>query len=268
MGSQAGTHRLYDPSKSRTYAQGAGETFSFSYGDKDSLSGNVGRDGVQIGGLYVANQAIELPTTVSPDMVTDAADGILGLGFQSINSIYQGSTASPQPTWFENVLPQLRQPLFTVNLKVGTAGKYNFGTIDETAYKAGTMQYVPVDSSGGYWGFASTDYAIGSGSVQTNSASRVAIADTGSSLMFVDPAVHNAFYANVAGKSVDSSTGMTTFPCSETLPDFHVAIGDQMATIPGHLLNWKPDTAAGSTFSLSSPSLSLARQPLFSFSSL
>ena len=141
---------------------------------------------------------------------------------------------------------RLTNPVFTCNLKAGKAGTFQFGQVDNTAYKDGTLWYSKVDNSTGYWGFDSTQYAVGSGSTQTNSNSdSMAIADTGSSLLFVNPAPFNAFYANVNGQTVDKTTGMTTYPCSETLPDFHVSLGTQMATIPGSMLNYMPDSNKG-----------------------
>ena len=221
-------------------------SFKLSYGDNTSLSGAVAKEEVKIGGLIVDGQTIELPDSVSSGITADNSDGIIGLGFQSINSISENGKLSPQPTWFENVMWQLVNPLFTANLKTGMSGYFKFGQIDNTAYKDGTLWYSKVNNSTGYWGFDSSQYAIGSGSTQTNGNSNsMAIADTGSSLLFVNPAPFNAFYANVNGKTTDSSTGMTTYPCSETLPDFHVSLGDQMATIPGFLLNYMPDSNKG-----------------------
>lgn len=221
-------------------------SFTLSYGDNTSLSGGVAKEQIKVGGLIVDGQAIELPNTVSSGITADNSDGIIGLGFRSLNSISQNGKLSPQPTWFENVMWQLVNPLFTANLKVGKSGYFKFGQIDTTAYKDGTLWYTKVDNSTGLWGFESSQYAVGDGSTQTNSNSdSMAVADTGSSLLFVNPAPFNAFYANVNGKNVDQSTGQTIYPCSETLPDFHVSIGAQMATIPGFMLNYSPDSNKG-----------------------
>ena len=243
---EQGSHTLYNPAKSKTHSATKGLTFSENYGDGTSLDGTVVRDTVQIGGLYVQNQAIQLPSSVDSDTTTNNADGILGLAFQPLNSITEGGKPAPQPTWFENVMSQLVSPLFTVNLKSGKAGYYKFGQIDQTAFKDGTMWYTPIDNSSSTWAFQSDQYAIGNGETQQNLKNNsLAIADTGTSIFFVNTAPFNAFYANVKGKSFDASTGMTTYPCSETLPDFHVSVGNQMITVPGFLLNYMPDTNKG-----------------------
>ena len=202
----------------------------------------MGSDTVQVGGITVEKQSLELPNSVSSGLMSDKSDGMLGLAFQSINSI----TPNPQPTFFENAIPQLAQPVFTVNLKPGINGHYQFGDIDYTAFHANQLQYVEVNTSAGYWQFDSASYAVGSGNIQTNGGASQAIVDTGSSMLYVDPAAVNAYYGKVKGSVIDPRTNMIAYPCSEQLPDYHVAIGSQMATIPGALLNWKPDETAGS----------------------
>ena len=63
-----------------------------------------------------------------------------------------------------------------------------------------------------------------------------AIADTGSSLLMLDPAIVNNYYAQVT-TSTDDQQGKI-FPCDTALPDFSFGIGDNMAIIPGSLLNY------------------------------
>ena len=213
------------------------------------MVGDVATDTVVIGGVAVAYQAFELPTGVSSATVADLADGIVGLGFQKINSICsiggtppagvpntcpQGYVPNPRPTWFENAKGVLQSGLFTANLKNGTAGYYNFGSIDRTAAK-GDIKYTAIDSSQGYWQFPSKSYKVGNGATQTNNGMD-GIADTGTSLLMLDPDVASAYYAQVQGAKQDTSG--YTFPCGSKLPDFTVAMGDYMATIPGDLINY------------------------------
>jgi hypothetical protein len=55
----------FDPSKSSTFKKLDGETWSISYGDSSSASGDVGTDVVNLGGLKVENQAVELAKELS-----------------------------------------------------------------------------------------------------------------------------------------------------------------------------------------------------------
>ena len=218
---------MYDPSKSPTYHAVTGATFAVNYGDGSQTYGTVGTDTVEVGGISVQNQAIELPYAVSASFANDTnSNGILGLAFQSDNTI----KPTPQPTFFESAIPSLQAPVFTANLKAGTAGNYQFGFIDNTAY-SGSLHYTPVVNSAsatGLWAF------------NTNPGANVAIADTGSSLLLLDDDIVGAYWAPVPGHTSDA-TGIT-FPCDTQLPDFHIQLGDYTATIAGELINYAPTT--------------------------
>jgi hypothetical protein len=79
-------HEYYTSSKSSTYKVLSGETWSISYGDGSSASGVVGTDTVTVGGTTVTTQAVELANKISSEFQQDAADGLLGLAFSSINT--------------------------------------------------------------------------------------------------------------------------------------------------------------------------------------
>jgi len=216
---------LYDPSKSTTYSNVAGATFAVNYGDGSQTYGNVGVDIVEVAGISVMGQALELPSAVSTSFSNDLnSDGILGLAFQSNN----GVKPEPQPTFFENALSSLKAPVFTANLKANTAGNYNFGVIDHTAY-SGTINYTPVDKSGGLWQF------------ETKTGHSPGIADTGSSLLLLDDDIVGAYWSQVEGHTSDDQG--IIFPCGATLPDFKIELGaSYTATIAGSLINYAPAT--------------------------
>lgn len=228
-------HRLYDPTKSKTFKPLSGATFKISYGDSSSATGNVGTDTVNIGGAVVTNQAVELATDVSESFSQDVkSDGLLGLGFSSINTV----KPQKQKTFFDNIMPSLEQPLFTANLRHATVGSYEFGRIDASQFQ-GSLSFTPIDNSRGFWEFGSKSFAVGDGRVQTNEEASPAIADTGTSLMLVDDKVVQAYWSQVEGANLDKKLQAVVFPCNSQLPDFHVAIGSNyMATIPGPLMSF------------------------------
>jgi len=227
-------HTNYNPSKSSTFQEIQGASFQITYGDQSGVSGKVGTDTVNIGGATVTSQAVELATQVSQQFVEDTdSDGLVGLAFSSINTVQPNQ----QKTFFDNVQSSLEQPLFTANLKHATPGKYEFGTIDTSAF-SGSLSYVDVDSSSGFWQFPSTSYVI-NGKTSTNSSASPAIADTGTSLLLADDDVVNAYWGEVSGAQYDSTQGGYTFPCNADLPDLGLGIGDSYtATISGSLLNY------------------------------
>ena len=233
--SEQSGHTLYNPSSGTL---DNGETWSISYGDGSSASGNVYIDKVVVGGTTVTSQAVEAAETVSAEFESDAAsDGLLGLAFDSIN------TASPNQvaTFFENAIPTLAAPLFTANLKKGEPGNYNFGYIDSSEY-TGSITYTPVNTANGFWEFTGSGYAVGSGRFVSSSID--AIADTGTTLLYLPAAAVTAYYAKVSGATNSASQGGYIFPCSATLPSITLGIGSYRAVVPGTYINYAPATGS------------------------
>ena len=79
-------HEYYTSSESSTYQELSGYTWSIQYADGSGASGVVGTDTVTIGGTTVQSQAVELANQVSSTFISDAADGLVGLAFSSINT--------------------------------------------------------------------------------------------------------------------------------------------------------------------------------------
>jgi len=230
--SQTTGHVIYTPSKTSKLL--SGETWSISYGDGSSASGNVYTDTVSVGASTVTGQAVELAKTVSGSFVSDPGDGLLGLAFDSINTV----TPNQQKTFFFNAIAQgLPLPVFTANLKKGTPGNYNFGYIDSSEY-TGSITYVPVNTANGFWEFTGNGYAVGTGSFVTTSID--AIADTGTTLLYLPAAAVKAYYAKVSGSSNSAAAGGYIFPCSATLPSITLGIGSYKAVVPGTYINYAP----------------------------
>lgn len=223
---------VYNPSNSSTYKKVDG-TFKISYGDSSSASGDLAQDTVSIGGVVVEDQVFGLPNSVSDSFLSDEnSNGLVGLGFTSINTFDPG----PQKTFFDNVLPDLDEPVFTARLKSEAVGEYEFGIVDHEKY-SGTLVNVSVDDSNGFWQFETGQFAVGGGSLQKITDVPTAIADTGTSLMLVSPQVAKAYYAGWAQYS--NSVDGYIFSCDTNIPSLSVAIGNKFqATIPGSLINF------------------------------
>ncbi len=235
--SERSGHGYYTPSQSSKLL--SGYTWSISYGDGSTASGNVYTDTVKVGATTASSQAVELAETVSAQFQQDVNnDGLLGLAFDSINTV----KPNPQKTFFSDVKASLDAPLFTADLKKGAPGTYDFGYIDATKH-SGTIAYVPVNTANGFWEFTSNGYAVGSGAFVSSSID--AIADTGTTLLYLPTAIVRAYYAKVSGARYDSTQGGYTFPCSATLPSITLGIGSYKAVVPGSYVVYAP--TAGST---------------------
>ncbi|MCJ1472237.1 Type I transmembrane sorting receptor [Lambiella insularis] len=237
--SQTSGHNLYNPAKSSTSSVDSGATWSISYGDGSSSSGDVYFDTVSVGASTVTSMAVEAAKTVSSSFVSDTdIDGLLGLALDSINTV---SPNQVRTFFFHAIAEGLPQAVFTANLKKGAPGNYNFGYIDSSEY-SGSLTYVPVNTANGFWEFTSNGYAVGSGSFVSSSID--SIADTGTTLLYLPAAVVKAYYAKVAGSSNSASAGGYIFPCSATLPSITLGIGSYKAVVPGSYMNYAPNSGS------------------------
>lgn len=213
-------HQVFDPTKSSTFKMINGASFSISYGDGSGAAGNVGTDNVVIGGATVTKQAVELATAVSQSFVTDTdSNGLLGLAFSKLNTVQP----QQQKTFFDNAMPTLDEPVFTADLRKEAVGAYEFGRIDTTKF-TGSMAWIPVNTTQGFWQFATAGFAVGNGTTMQAAAGQ-AIADTGTTLMLTSQAVADGYYSQVQGAQMDEDVGGITIPCDATLPDLILDVG-------------------------------------------
>lgn len=118
--SEQSGHNLYKPSSAD---KETGETWSISYGDNSGAAGVVYADKVVVGKVTATSQAVEAATSVSSEFISDtASDGLLGLGFSSINTV----SPDQATTFFDTVKSSLAKPLFTADLKKGEAGSCKY----------------------------------------------------------------------------------------------------------------------------------------------
>ncbi|KAI1875170.1 hypothetical protein JX265_004228 [Neoarthrinium moseri] len=238
---QVNGQAIYNVAASSTAQQMMGASWSIRYGDGSASNGVVFTDTVSVGGITVQNQAVEAARNVSSAFTQRAStDGLLGLAFSDLNTV----SPTPQKTFFDNAMNNLASPLFTANLKKAEAGNYNFGFIDPTEH-TGDISFVPVNASSGFWQFTAAGYKVGNS--QAVSLPHVAIADTGTTLLFVPEQIAAAYYSQVRGAVNDvTGAGGYTYPCSATLPDFTAIIGDYQALVPGDIIPFAP--VDGNTF--------------------
>ncbi|KKA21600.1 aspartic endopeptidase [Rasamsonia emersonii CBS 393.64] len=236
--SQATGHTIFDPSKSSTFKGSSGETWQISYGDGSSASGDVGTDVLNLGGLVIKNQAIELAENMSSSFVSGPGDGLLGLAFGNINTVKPNPVKTPMENLIaQNEIPQSAQ-LFTVHLgsskEANDQSWYTFGYIDEDTVKASGQQitYTPVDKSQGFWQFSSTTATVNGKTI--NRSGNTAIADTGTTLALVDDQTLQAIYSAIPGATYDSSVQGYIFPSNispDQLPTVTFAVGDKQFAV-------------------------------------
>ncbi|KAK6423427.1 hypothetical protein LTR95_016538 [Oleoguttula sp. CCFEE 5521] len=220
-------HTIFNPTKSSTFEKTA-STWKISYGDGSSASGDVGTDTVNIGGLIIKQQAVELAKTLSSSFASGQGDGLLGLAFGTINTV----TPKPVATPVENMIAQddikPGEELFTAFLSQPTADSfYTFGFIDQDSLAGQTPAYAPVDNSQGFWMFDSASANL-NGETIARSGNK-AIADTGTTLCLIDDDTLAKIYGTIPGAMIDSTQQGWVFPKStpaDSLPSVGFAVGD------------------------------------------
>lgn len=235
-------HTIFDPTKSSTWETSSGSTWKISYGDSSSASGTVGTDVVNVGGLAIQGQAVELANTLSTQFVQGAGDGLLGLAWGSINTV----TPTPVQTPVENMITQGDIPkdmeLFTAHLSTykdtSEDSFYTFGYIDQDTLttsglsSASDIQYTPIDNSQGFWQLSSTSATVAGKTIERSG--NTSIMDTGTTLCLVDDTLVEAVYAAIPGSKYDSTQQGYIFPtdtATADLPVVTVAIGNNQYTI-------------------------------------
>lgn len=190
---------------------------------------------VNLGGLKIRNQTIQLANSLSPSFQTIPGDGLLGLAFGLINHVSPVPVATaPENLAAQGIVPTAKQ-IFTTYLSSYRDAKdrdnksfYTFGFVDKTALRGQKIHYADIDNSQGLWQFQSATASVGDRQVLL--FDNTAVADTGSSLALIDDSICGVIYDAIPGSRYDSSVQGYVFPTNTTLDQLPVvkfAVGDQ-----------------------------------------
>ena len=245
---------FYDPSKSSSSQNLTGSSWYIHYADDSSASGTVVTDVLRLGDINVENQAIEVATVLSYDMTSlsqQQSQGILGLAFGILNQIQP----VPQKTPLDNMVVQedIPQDQALVSCYLGSYKDVNdpdhgqsfftFGEVDQEVVQSTGKQitYTPVNTTNGHWQFESESMTINGN--MTMLPGNTAIADTGTTLMFIDDDLVTQIYSTIPGASYSAAEGVWVFPASTTadkLPTVGFAVGGTEIIIEKEHLAYKP----------------------------
>ncbi|XP_023689411.2 pepsin A-like [Paramormyrops kingsleyae] len=217
-------HAKFNPKGSSSF-KFTSESVAIQYGT-GSMTGVLGYDTVEVGGIIVPNQIFGLSETEADFMYYMKADGILGLAFPSISS----SGATPV---FDNMMSQtlVSQSLFSVYLSRNSeeGSVVIFGGIDPS-YFTGTIFWLPLTSET-YWQI-SMDSVTVNGNIVACAGGCQAIVDTGTSLI-VGPSTDIANINSWVGALTDEY-GDVTVTCSniQRMPNVTFSLNGYTFEIP------------------------------------
>ncbi|XP_063064463.1 pepsin A-like [Engraulis encrasicolus] len=218
------THQKFNPKSSRTF-QATQQSLKIQYGT-GSMTGVLGYDNVEVGGITVSHQIFGLSESEAPFMEHMAADGILGLAFPSISS------AGATPV-FDNMMSQglVSEDFFSVYLS-GDAQEGSvvmFGEVDDQLY-TGSFSWIPLTSET-YWQVQMDSVSI-NGEIVACSDGCQAIIDTGTSLI-VGPSNDISNMNAWVGAQTDQY-GDAVVSCGnvQEMPEVTFTLNGQAFTIP------------------------------------
>lgn len=155
-----------------------------------------------------------------------------------------------QKTLFDNLRPTLAKPLFTVNLLEDGSGTFDFGYLNQSHIPRGRkLNYIAINPNNGFWQFPSPAFSINGKVINRSDIESVggkptpALADTGTSLIIVDPVVAWSYYRTIDGAGYSYYYGGYIFPCTAALSSIGIAIGSldaggKLVTVPGKLIDY------------------------------
>ncbi|XP_029013051.1 pepsin A-like [Betta splendens] len=217
-------HDQFNPQQSSTFTSN-GESLSIQYGT-GSMTGYLGSDTVQVGGISVANQVFGLSQSEAPFMAQMQADGILGLAFQSIAS----DNVVPV---FDNMVSQglVSQAMFSVYLSSNSeqGSEVVFGGVDNTHY-TGQITWIPLTSET-YWQIQMDSVTINGQTVACSGGCQ-AIIDTGTSLIVGPTSDINNINAWVGASTDQYGDASVNCQSIQNLPDVTFTLNGNAFTVP------------------------------------
>ncbi|RIA86750.1 aspartic peptidase domain-containing protein [Glomus cerebriforme] len=209
-------HNKFDPNKSPTFKK-EGNPWSIVFGT-GFASGITGIDDVTLAGFTAKKQIFGLATNVSDFFVPLVADGILGLAFDSLNTLDNGS-----PTFISTLINQKKiNPLFSFHLPRAAnfedQGTLTLGGVERDKFKGDItfshVQKTPVNGTDkfGFWIINLEDASVNKKSLSTK---RKAIMDTGTSNIIIPNDDAAKLHSQIPGAKIDpSGSGLFIIPCN------------------------------------------------------
>lgn len=220
-----GTHTFYDPALS-TAAKALNKAWGISYVDGSFATGVAYNDTVTLGGLILTQTGVEAAEDVDQGTLTDESDGLLGLSLDQ-NTI---SPSGSVPTTIDNLISHpLAANVFTCALTrpAEPNGFYTFGYIDPILTQGQQILYTDILGAAGKhpgrWEFNSSFITINGQTIQR--PGNTAIADTGTTLIFIADSLLPSIYGPLGGKMIGQYWSFpTTVPIS-VLPSISLPAG-------------------------------------------
>nr|AAB35842.1 pepsinogen A [turtles, Peptide, 361 aa] [Testudines] len=229
-------HNRFNPSDSSTY-RATSQNLSIQYGT-GSMTGILGYDNVQVGGLVDTNQIFGLSETEPGSTFYYAPmDGILGLAYPSIAS----SGATPV---FDNMMSEglVSQDLFSVYLSSDEqSGSFVMFGGNDTSYYSGSLNWIPL-SAETYWEITMDSITMNGQTIACSGGCQ-AIIDTGTSLLAGPP----SDVSNI-NSYIGASNGEVSCSSMSSLPEIVFNINGIAFPVPASAYIINDSSSCSSSF--------------------
>lgn len=233
---QKGNHTLYDPKKSTSF-QDSAKDYTLRYGDGSSNNGTWGFETIEFGGLTVTNTAFGVAKSVSPLYTNGIAAGHFGLSLDS--------------TVLQNLIKEevITNPVFSLRLNENGPGQATFGYINQT-WASSKITEVPVNAEfHERWRITTSGIKVNGKVIpRPNNSIKEALIDSGTTLVYLQPAVIKEIYAQIPGAKFDESQQGYLVPTGSRYPLVTFLIGGQEFPVPAHKTGADLDLGDGTSF--------------------
>lgn len=174
------------------------------------------QDTVRLGPLVLPRQVVGQAVRLSRAFAGSAFDGIFGLGLT-------GHALTPFQTLVQR--GEIDNAVFAMYIQ-SHGGELDLGAIDATRYLANSLVYTPLASERAW--LVRIKHVAG-----LTPMSRLAIVDSGTTLMIVSPQDARRIHARIAG-AVDNGDSTWSIPCRSIVPPLKIVMqGDVVVWLPG-----------------------------------
>ncbi|SPJ86844.1 related to aspartic proteinase precursor [Fusarium torulosum] len=230
----------YKPNSSKTSRRLHDAEWNVEYVDGTHANGVVYLDTLRLGDLELKNTAIQSAQIVAPRFERETElTGIMGLAKSLPSNI-----DPPTPSLLDKLRPLLDEPVFTVDLRRNTTGRFDFGQIDDTRTKD-NISWMATREDSPHWD-VTFDMTAWTGQRRVWMAHTFeATVDTGTTLLYLPGELAGMYWYDVPEMKIDPRLGNAfTFPCkfANQLPDLMLKVPgtEHVLKIPGPYLSYSP----------------------------
>lgn len=229
----------YDARKSSTFHNETGTHWKFNYGLSASCTGYAGTDVVEIGGIKISEQTVQVPTW--SNVLAKQSDGVFGAGLPAKYPMGNGVQPVQATTPIDTMIARglIKEPLWAVALKTAADGLLTIGHIEPNLIN-GEVTEVNLDKAGadtGFWNLPVPAFKVNGKLIQLPKGT---LFSTGPGFLFttLDESTNKAIYAAIPGARYENNSEIEGWivPTNTTGATVEFQLGNSFFQVPAREL--------------------------------